>query len=305
MIDVVRGVLRVRKWPRKRGKPKSASQLFWIDWFKQANLLAKYADPMTQARSKELTAHTGMYPRDIILAAIRGRLYTWVDENGWRWYPVAAIQDISESLDVLAQTVGSMLIRYADRWKALDPGLEDEVLTLKGTPLIAQWRPPAGGGGGFTQEVLFGSPFTPDGSASFMDFDVEGYAQIQFDVKDLDFDASDKPVFRLSIDGGVTFKEGASDYTTGYVTPSADAWVDQNRIFTTFSNLTSGGAISCLFNNIGAGRCTYQLIASNSAAVAIWRGGMFNFDGPVTHIRLMTRDGAKLDDGTIRLVGIK
>lgn len=153
MIDVVRGVLRVRKWPRKRGKPKSESQRYWIDWFKQANLLAKYADAYTQVRAKEITAHTGMYPRDIILAAMRGRLYTWVDETGWRWYPVAAIQDISESLDVLGQTVGDILVRALDRWRPVVPGAPGEVLTNMGAGAPAQWQP-AGGGGGLGQGAM-------------------------------------------------------------------------------------------------------------------------------------------------------
>lgn len=147
MIDTVRGVIRVRRWPKKRGKPKSEKQRFWIDWFTQANLLAKYADPMSQARAIEFSKDSGLYPRDILLQAMRGRLYTWADETGWRWFSVAAIQDLSDTLDVLAQTVGSILVRAVDRWRAPDPGNVDDVLTLKGTPPIPAWFPTAGGGG--------------------------------------------------------------------------------------------------------------------------------------------------------------
>jgi len=151
MVDAVRGVLRVRKWPRKSGRPTSARQLFWIDWFRQANRLAKYADAMSQARAIELTKGSGMYPRDIILQAMRGRLYTWRDSTGWKWYPVAAIGDISETLDVLAQTVGSVLVRAADRWRALAPGLAGDVLTSAGpgaTPIFASPAPVTGLDGG-------------------------------------------------------------------------------------------------------------------------------------------------------------
>ena len=146
MIDTVRGVLRVRKWPKKRGTPKSALQRWWIDWFTQANLLAKYADGLSQAGAIALTKGSGLYPRDVLLAAMRGRLYWWADETGWKWFPVAAITDITNALDILAQTIGSVLVRAPDRWRAPTPGTLDQVLTLKGSPLVPEWAAPGGGG---------------------------------------------------------------------------------------------------------------------------------------------------------------
>ncbi len=147
MIDTFRGVVRIRKWPKKRGPPKSEAQRFWVDWFKQANHLAKYADPLTQIAAIELTRGTGWYPRDVILKAMRGRLYWFTGADGWRYYPMAAIGDISEALDVLAQSVGSVLVRAADRWRTPDPGSINDVLTLIGTPAIPIWKAPTGGGG--------------------------------------------------------------------------------------------------------------------------------------------------------------
>ena len=148
MVDTVRGVLRVRKWPKKYGKPRSALQAWWIDWFKQANLLAKYADPMSQRRAIELTKGSGLYPRDVLLQAMRGRLYVWRDETGWKWYPVAAIGDISESFDVLAQTVGSVLVRATDRWRSPPAGIAGDVLTNQGPGAPPEWAAGGGGGGG-------------------------------------------------------------------------------------------------------------------------------------------------------------
>ncbi len=146
MIDAVRGVLRVRRWPRKRGTPTSALQLWWIDWFRQANLLAKYADAASIVRSKEMAAGSGMYPRDILLKAMRGRLYNWTDQDGWKWYSMAAVGDISETLDVLAQTIGSLLVRAADRWRTVPPGDPGDVLTHQAADEPPVWSPPAGGG---------------------------------------------------------------------------------------------------------------------------------------------------------------
>ncbi len=140
MIDTVRGVLRVRKWPRKRGTPTAEKQIFWIDWFRQANLLYKYIDAWSVRRSMEITKGTPMYPRDVVLKAMRGRLYIWITPDGWRWFPMAAIGDISETLDVLAQTIGSVLVRATDRWRAPAAGNVDDVLTYKGSAAAPVWQ---------------------------------------------------------------------------------------------------------------------------------------------------------------------
>ncbi len=154
MIDTFRGTLRVRKWPKKRGRPKSERQRWWNEWFKQANLLAKYADPLTQATAIELTKGSGLYPRDIILKAMRGRLYWFSTPDGWKWYPMAAIGDISETLDVLAQTVGSVLVRATDRWRPPAPGSIGDVLTYKGDEAPAEWVAPSGGGFSFAGALV-------------------------------------------------------------------------------------------------------------------------------------------------------
>ncbi len=302
MIDVVRGVLRVRKWPKKRGPPKSASQRFWVDWFKQANLLAKYADPMTQIRAKELTAHTGMYPRDIILAAMRGRLYTWVDDNGWRWYPVAAIDDISESLDVLAQTVGSVLVRAVDRWRAPAPGNLDEVLTLKGSPAIPVWAASAGGGG-ITQEVVPGTPIVVDGTKTFYDIDVSAYALFNLILEDMTYSASDSILFRFSTDGGVTFKDDVADYVRAFVNQNTSGMLTRSDIEAFKDDAVSGPKGAYAFENLNLGRAFWSGFGGTTSAKAQVIGGYATFTGPITTIKIFTRLMTTMDAGTIRLVG--
>jgi len=177
MIDAVRGVLRVRKWPKKRGTPTSARQRLWIEWFRQANELAKYADPMSQVRAIEMTKASGMYPRDVLLKAMRGRLYFWADTAGWKWFSVAARQDISDTLDVLAQTVGNILVRAKDRWKPPAAGVLDDVLTLKGADLVPEWSPAAGGGGAFAGALVssLGNQLIANGTWTAIIFDAETY----------------------------------------------------------------------------------------------------------------------------------
>ncbi len=140
IVDNYRGVRRVRAWPKKRGKVKSPLQQFWVDWFKTANFLAKYASSSDIRRAKELTQGTAWYPRDILIRAMRGRLFYWTDETGKTFYPVAALSDISDTLDVLAQEIGNILVRAADRWRAPADGAEADVLTYH--PLAPpDWQP--------------------------------------------------------------------------------------------------------------------------------------------------------------------
>ncbi len=177
MVDTVRGVLRVRKWPKKRGTPTSESQLWWIDWFRQANKLCKYIDAASMRRAIELTAGTGKYPRDIILQAMRGRLYVWTDENGKVWYPMAGVQDISDTLDILAQGAGSLLVRWADRWRDVAPGSPGDVLTHQAADAPPEWVVPSGGGGylGGALVKKSANQSIPNAVGTYLTFDQEEY----------------------------------------------------------------------------------------------------------------------------------
>lgn len=177
MVDLVKGVIRVRRWPKKRGTPKSELQRWWISWFEQANFLTKYVDAISAARAIELTEKTGRYPRDILLAAMRGRLYHITDETGWTWYSMAAIGDISETLDVLAQTVGDVLVRATDRWRAPPPGTIGDVLTYKGPADPAEWQAPVGGGGfvGGALVKRLTNQSIPNNSQTVINYDGETY----------------------------------------------------------------------------------------------------------------------------------
>ena len=177
MVDTVRGVLRVRKWPRKRPGPRTAIERFWSDWFTQANKLAKYADAMSQVRAIQMTKGSGMYPRDVLLKAMRGRLYAWTTPDGWKWYSMAAIGDVSESLDILAQTIGSVLVRAVDRWRAPPPGVIGDTLTYQGEeapPIWASAAPPAAFQGG-ALVVKTGNQSIPASTVTALAFAGEAY----------------------------------------------------------------------------------------------------------------------------------
>ena len=145
MLHSRAGQIIARAWPRKRGPATHPNQIRTIDWFRQANKLAKYVDGASMARAIEITLKSGMYPRDVLLSAMKGRLYSWHDRAGKVWHSMQARQDISESLDVLAQDEGSLLVRFSDFWRRVADTTVGDVLTFKGAGIPPEWETPAGG----------------------------------------------------------------------------------------------------------------------------------------------------------------
>jgi len=304
MVDVTRNVLRVRAWPKKRGRPKSALQLYWVDWFRQANALAKLADNYTLARAIELTKNTGWYPRDIILKAMAGRLYTWTDSTGWTYYSMAAITDISKTLDILAQTVGSLLVRHSDRWKAPAPGILSDVLISQG-PGVPPIFGPSPGSGGVVEEVITGTPIVVDNTASTYDIDISAYTKVVCILDHITFNASDRAAFRFSVDDGATFKSGAGDYTHIWQHPTSSGTGDVNEIRTSNGPTAAVQNARFTLDNLRAGRASIGMVAGMIGSVTITRDGFVNFAGPITNIRIYARAAQNFKTGTIRMVGTR
>lgn len=82
MVDTWRGVVRVRKWPDKRGRPKSAAVRAQNDWFRDANRLASRAPGAQVSTAIEITKGSGLYPRDILLRMMAGNLGPIILPNG-------------------------------------------------------------------------------------------------------------------------------------------------------------------------------------------------------------------------------
>jgi len=77
-----RGQLRVRKWPRKRGTPKSAAVRLQNLWFTNANLLAKHCAASQQVTAIAMAKGTGLYPRDLLLKSMSRGMIAPVTESG-------------------------------------------------------------------------------------------------------------------------------------------------------------------------------------------------------------------------------
>ncbi|MEE8539999.1 MAG: hypothetical protein V3S54_09285 [Woeseiaceae bacterium] len=145
MIYVNRGALIAAWWPKKRGRPKSLITQEQNEWFRQANLLAKYADGQAQWMAIEVSKGSPWYPRDLHVSAMKGRLFETINIDGQEYRAVAVRDDVSSDLDFLAGTeVGTIIVRGSDLWQQLIPGPTGRVLTSFGPDALPQYLTPGG-----------------------------------------------------------------------------------------------------------------------------------------------------------------
>ncbi len=82
VVDTYRGQIRVRSWPKKRGRPKSQAVRDQNEWFAGANRLAKHVDAAEQNLAIAMTLGTGLYPRDLLLRQMAGGMYEIINAEG-------------------------------------------------------------------------------------------------------------------------------------------------------------------------------------------------------------------------------
>jgi len=145
VLSTRNGKIVARKWPKKRGRAKTAGDIERQERFRQANLVAKYADARQQALSRCTMEHLPVRPFDALLAAMAGRLWAVETDDQGTLYSMAARSDVSKNLDVLAQTPGDMLVRGPEFWTFISAGTPGQVLTSQGADAIPTWEDPTGG----------------------------------------------------------------------------------------------------------------------------------------------------------------
>ncbi len=145
-----RGRLVVCKWPVKRGRPKSATTRDQNQKFKEANLLAQFADATQQKIARESTKGTALQPRDFLISAMYGRLFAITYEDGFTRYSMSARSDASAALDILAQLETSVLVRGPTLWVPAATGALGRVLTHLGPGIAPAWQPTGAGTGSWT-----------------------------------------------------------------------------------------------------------------------------------------------------------
>lgn len=173
-FDIVNGQERVRKWPKKRGKPRSDAEAERREWFRQAMWATKFWPAQIQNQCREAVAGTPLLPRDIMVMIMAGRLNAPSFTDGTRLFPMAARKSVSESLDILSQAPGSMLGRGPEYWEPiLPPPTSGYFLTWNPEKERFEWAVGSGGGGGgggFSMWVEGG----PTGSTSTSGYATKG-----------------------------------------------------------------------------------------------------------------------------------
>lgn len=96
-----RGKLVISAWPRSRKGTLSAASLQRMEDFKNAQLLSQYLIPQQQILAREVSEGTPLLPRDLLTAAMYGRLWAIVIKGGRTIYSKAAAHDVSENLELL------------------------------------------------------------------------------------------------------------------------------------------------------------------------------------------------------------
>jgi hypothetical protein len=134
------GTLAMCKWPVPRGKPKKPGQAFREAQFGQAANMASAAEPWNAETARQMSKHTTLLWRDILMQNSFGTFWHIVGPNGQVWEPYRMVngnpQDILEHLNPLP---GALIYRDVDYWRVRNPGDNGYVLTLiNGLPF---WQP--------------------------------------------------------------------------------------------------------------------------------------------------------------------
>jgi hypothetical protein len=147
IFRVNRGQLVAQRWPRKRSRPLHPHTVEQNQWFREACLLAKYADRNSQRIALDATRNSPLLARDILLMAMSGRHFVIDLPDGKKVIPTVMTKAVSDSLDAISQHPGSVLVRAPDGWIAIAPTAEGQIITATGPDLTPTWTFPTGGGG--------------------------------------------------------------------------------------------------------------------------------------------------------------
>lgn len=290
MFDVVNGQIRVRKWPKKRGKKLAAHTLEQNDWFRQAQWATKYWDPRLMQDIADAVSGTPLLPRDIATMIMAGRFASITIPGHGTIYPMAAINDVTQSLDVVAQQRGNMLVRGPDLWMPLAAGPDGWLLTSRGELMEPHYAPPPAAKNDF---VLIESRTisAPTQNADFLN--LGSYGEILMIATGLTAAASSQRYIFASTDNGATFFTSSTEY--GAIS-QVGAVTGAGSFGTAGSVGTAGyGMHFHLLNNQAHGQ---NKIALNPSTSAMTR--MFLANGlPINALRVTNSTTANLTGGTI------
>jgi hypothetical protein len=137
------GRLYARRKPNMKGvRFSDAFRSNW-DFIRYSTQLYKITHAYFLEQYNQQALGLWLQPRDIWTAAVAGRLWYFELEDGKKLFPMAARVSMSQSLDILSQEPGSILVRGNEFWLGLTPGTVGHVLTVL-SPGVIGWAPVPG-----------------------------------------------------------------------------------------------------------------------------------------------------------------
>jgi hypothetical protein len=133
----------VAKWPRPTSNPPTPRKQAQNEWFQSAIDGIRWVDVGQLQAAIDWSRPTLYMPRDVLMMAMAGNLYTWTDESGVTYYPRKVAMSIQNGLDSIGQTEGNVLARGPVRWQALAPGSVGYVLQSNGPGQLPSWVAPS------------------------------------------------------------------------------------------------------------------------------------------------------------------
>lgn len=129
-----------------------------IESFRQAQWEFKNLTATEIAGYVEAAAGTNWLPRDLYMMVRSGNAYSLQLEDGQVYIHMTIPQEISDSLDLLADVRGSLLVRGAQRWQALIPANAGLFLQSNGPGADPTWEAAGGSAAGMPAPVLADFP---------------------------------------------------------------------------------------------------------------------------------------------------
>lgn len=218
MADVSAGKERVRKWPKKRGRKLPQPVLDRMEFFRQTQWAVKMMPADMQSEVRDAVKDTPLLPRDLLTSMLYGRLLAVDLFEGGTLFPIQAAMSVSDSLDAIAQTPGSMLFRTNTIWSQVPPGGLGQVLTYQSTDVPPAWMAASGSGGWTCRNLIgdkipFGPALTIAAPISSLTFtNLQDAAEVMLFTRSLVGSSFPTQAVRLSADNGATFYSGSADY---------------------------------------------------------------------------------------------
>lgn len=275
MQDVVNGSERIRKWPEKRGKPKSQKVREQNDWFRQAQWATKYMDPSFLQDAERATQGTPLLPRDVLTMILANRFAAFTLKDGRRLLPTTMLLDVSQALDIFEPAEGQILQRGPEYWEAVDP--------------------PAPAGGAAWETIIDTTITSP---VPYIDTPrVDAFQDLIITGWNITLSANAYRGIRVSTNGGLTYYATTADYV--YLRPDG--------VLVPNSELLAHAASSAAARTIIGTMSGFALAGAMKFAES-YNGDFGRFfignSDPITNLRLVATAG-NLTSGRFTVIGRK